>query len=269
MKKQEKTQEEIIKEAAGSKSGQTAQTPERSNFFHPRFMGAFADEVAKLVIQRLPRLPQRTKKKKTTTKNKQIQGGFFLDTSAIIDNRIFDVIKLGLLNGVIVVPDSVLLELKHIADSKDPLKKDRGRKGLEALDKVKKIKGVKLIVLSAIKGNDAQKEVDEQLISVAKSNKGKLITCDYNLEKKASVHGVTAINMHALAQMLKIAAVPGEKITVKVVHIGKDTTQGVGYLDDGTMIVVENGSHLLGQEVSVTVARVIQTQTGKILFARV
>lgn len=269
MKKQEKTQEVIqVQKISGTKSGQATPTPERSNFFHPRFMGAFADEVAKLVIQRLPKLPQRTKKKKAPAKNKQIQGGFFLDTSAIIDNRIFDIIKLGLLNGVIVVPDSVLLELKHIADSKDPLKKDRGRKGLEALDKVKKVKGVKVVVLPALKDKDAQKEVDEQLISATKSNKGKLITCDYNLEKKASVHGVTAINMHALAQLLKIAAVPGEKITVKVVHIGKDTTQGVGYLDDGTMIVVENGSHLLGQEVSVTVARVIQTQTGKILFAR-
>ncbi len=267
MPKQEKPQEVIVQEVTGNKSGQAVSNPERSNFFHPRFMGAFADEVAKLVIQRLPKLPQRTKKKKSASKNKQIQGGFFLDTSAIIDNRIFDVIKLGLLSGVVVVPDSVLLELKHIADSKDPLKKDRGRKGLEALEKVKKVKGVKVVVLSAIKGKDAQKEVDEQLISATKSNKGKLITCDYNLEKKASVHGVTAINMHALAQLLKVAAVPGEKITVKVVHIGKDTTQGVGYLDDGTMIVVENGSHLLGQDVSVTVARVIQTQTGKILFA--
>ncbi|HEX8965315.1 MAG TPA: PIN domain-containing protein [Patescibacteria group bacterium] len=269
MKNAKKTQEVVpMPEVVGSKEGQETHTQERSNFFHPRFMGAFADEVAKLVIQRLPKLPQRTQKKKTSTKNKQIIGGFFLDTSAIIDNRIFDIIKLGLLNGVIVVPDSVLLELKHIADSKDPLKKDRGRKGLEALDKVKKIKGVKVVVLPAVNGKDAQKEVDEQLISITKSNKGKLITCDYNLEKKASVHGVTAINMHALAQMLKIAAVPGEKIFVKIVHIGKDTTQGVGYLDDGTMIVVENGSHLLGQDVTVTVARVIQTSTGKILFAR-
>lgn len=264
MKKEEnKSTETIPVESVKQDKGAVS---ERNGFFHPRFMGAFADEVAKLVIQRLPKFPQR-KKKKINQKNKYIQGGFVLDTSAIIDKRIFDVIKLGLVSGVIIVPDSVLLELKHIADSKDPIKKDRGRKGLEGLEKVKRIKGIKVVVLP-VSPEEMKKEVDEQLIAIAKSNKGKLITCDYNLEKKASVHGITAINIHALAQLLKIAAVPGEKMQVKVVHIGKDTTQGVGYLDDGTMVVVENGSHLLEQTIEVIVVRVIQTATGKILFAK-
>jgi uncharacterized protein YacL len=258
-------------QAAGGKEIQQPEnqtTPDRGGLFHPRFMSVLADEVAKLVIQRLPKFPQAPKKKSvTTTKSKQVTGGYFLDTSAIIDGRIFDVIHTGLLGGVIVVLDSVLLELKHIADSKDPLKKDRGRRGLESLEKMKKNKEVKVVVL-AVKNGEKEKEVDEQLISITKTNKGKLITCDYNLEKKASVHGVKAINMHALAQHLKVAAVPGENVQVKLLHVGKDSTQGVGYLEDGTMIVVEKASDLVGQIVDAKVSRVIQTATGKILFAK-
>jgi len=261
MEKDQKTQEKKQEEKIG-----TAQTGDRGGFFHPNFMRAFADEVARLVIQRLPK--RQSQKKQSSPKNKQIQNGFFLDTSAIIDGRVFDVIKLGLLSGVIVVPESVLLELKHIADSKDPIKKDRGRKGLEALAKIKRVKGIKVVILPTTKDKKVEREVDEQLITITKANKGKLITCDYNLEKKASIQGITAINMHALAQKLKVAAIPGETIEVKIVHLGKDTTQGVGYLDDGTMVVVEHGSHLLGQAVTVKVIRVIQTATGKILFAR-
>jgi len=241
---------------------------ERVSFFNPRFMGMLADEVAKLVIKRMPAFPKRTKKK-VVKKSKQALGGFFLDTSAIIDGRIFDVIGSGIVSGTIVVLDNILLELKHIADSKDPIKKERGRKGLERLNKIKRTKGVKMMVLAedaAIK--EKLKEVDEQLIQMTKAYKGKVITCDYNLEKKAGVHGVTAINMHALAQHLKVAAVPGENIQVKVLHPGKDATQGVGYLDDGTMIVVEKGSTDLGKNLDVVVSRVIQTASGKILFAK-
>lgn len=166
-----------------------------------------------------------------------------------------------------MVLDSVLLELKHIADSKDPLKKDRGRRGLDSLDKIKRTKGVKLVVLP-VRNGEREKEVDEQLISITKTHKGKLITCDYNLEKKAGVVGVIAINMHALAQHLKIAAVPGESLQVKMLHVGKDASQGVGYLEDGTMIVVEKASGEIGQALDVKVSRVIQTATGKILFAK-
>jgi len=242
------------------------QQNERPSFFHPRFMGLFADEVAKLVIQRLPKF-QRRKKKKAVIKSQAI-GGFFLDTSAIIDGRIFDILKLGLINGPVIVLDSVLLELKHIADSKDPIKKERGRRALESLGKIRKTKGLRFIVLPYPKNGDKEKEVDEQLISIAKVYKGKIITCDYNLEKKSGVENLTAINMHAVAQRLKVAAVPGEDIQIKVLHVGKDLTQGVGYLDDGTMIVVEKGSVDIGQNISVKISRVIQTSSGKILFAK-
>jgi uncharacterized protein YacL len=248
-----------------SKDKQVNQS-ERSSIFHPRFMGAFADEVAKLVIQRLPKFTPR-KKKKTVLKSQAI-GGYFLDTSAIIDGRVFDVIKLNLISGPVIILDSVLLELKHIADSKDPIKKERGRRALENLTKIKKVKNIKFIVLPFPKNGNDKKEVDEQLIAITKVYKGKLITCDYNLEKKSAVETVAAINMHAVAQRLKVAAVPGEDLKVKILHVGKDKTQGVGYLDDGTMIVVENGSSNTGQILDVRITRVIQTSTGKILFAR-
>lgn len=261
----DKKQEAVVKTVVQD-PGEKVQSHERANIFPSGFMGAFADEVAKRVFQRLPKLPNRTKKK-TQVKSKTAQNGFFFDTSAIIDGRIFDVIKLGFLSGSIVILDTILLELKHIADSKDPLKKERGRKALENLSKIKKAKGVKVIEVPIKIGTEG-KEVDEQLIQTAKSYKGKVITCDYNLEKKATVSGVTAINMHALAQMLKVAAIPGELLQVKLLHVGKDATQGVGYLDDGTMIVVEKASDLVGKEVSVKISRVIQTASGKILFAR-
>jgi len=119
-----------------------------------------------------------------------------------------------------------------------------------------------------VRNGEREKEVDEQLINFTKINKGKLITCDYNLEKKAGLHGVRAINMHALAQHLKIAAVPGETLQIKIMHVGKDATQGVGYLEDGTMVVVEKASGEVSQALNVKVSRVIQTATGKILFAK-
>src|ERR1051326_3336855 len=121
-----------------------ALTADRQSLFHPGFMGTFADEVAKMVIKRMPKFPKRVKKK-NMGKSKLAKAGFFLDTSAIIDGRIFDVISIGIISGVVVVIEDILLELKHIADSKDPIKKERGRKGLERLEKIKKTKGVKFI----------------------------------------------------------------------------------------------------------------------------
>lgn len=229
---------------------------------------ALADEI----VKRLPHvLAARREKNQVKKKTKIIENGLFLDTSAIIDGRIFDIAVLGVLNGVVIIPESILLELKHIADSQDMVRRERGRSGLEALEKLKKTKKMKIVVLPAEEQKvekKKQKEVDEQLIDVAKKYKGKIFTCDYNLEKKASIHGVTAINMNALAQCLKISAVPGESLHIKVLHPGKDATQGVGYLDDGTMLVIEQGSVDVGKMVDVVVSRVIQTASGRILFAK-
>jgi uncharacterized protein YacL len=242
----------------------------RISSFSPNIIGAIADEVSKTLMNRLPGIRPRVRRKKKIKKTKKIENAVFLDTSAIIDGRIFDVIYLGLLNGTIVITSHILLELKHLADTQNTVKRVRGRKGLEALEKLRKAKQIKVIVLpeESDKQSIERIEVDEQLIKTAKSYKGKIITCDYNLEKKANIENVTAVNMNALANCLKAVAVPGESLHIKIAHLGKDKTQGVGYLDDGTMIVVEEGSDSLSREVDVVVSRIIQTATGRILFAK-
>lgn len=233
--------------------------------FPAKLVQALADEVAKNVMNRLPHIPRREPR---TKKSQKIENAIFLDTSAIIDGRVFDVINMGILIGTVMIPESILLELKHIADSQDLVKRERGRKGLAFLDRLKKSKGIKVIHLPDKNGNGSPKEVDEKLIEITKSYKGRLITCDYNLEKKASISGVLAININTLANHLKIKAVPGEALHIKILHVGKDLTQGVGYLDDGTMLVVEHASEDVGRDIDVIVSRVIQTTAGRILFSK-
>lgn len=232
--------------------------------FPKGFVSNLASEVAK-TLARMPRFKRSNKR--SNSKKKKIENPIFLDTSAIIDGRIFDVVALGLFTGTFVVLESILLELKHIADSQDMVKRVRGRKGLDFLEKLKKGKRNKFTVLQDLE-DSKNKEVDEKLISSAKSNKGRIITCDYNLEKKATISGVLAINVNTLANHLKITAVPGEALHISILHKGKEATQGVGYLDDGTMLVVENASGDLGHTVDVVVSRVIQTTAGRILFAK-
>ncbi len=238
---------------------------DRNIFFPPRVIGMIADEVARTVVRRLPH-PKKRKK------NGKVENAVFLDTSAIIDGRIFDVIHLGLVKATFVILESILLELKHIADSQDIVKRERGRKGLALLEKLRKEKGVKVSHISQEQektlGLDKIKEVDDRLIAAAKLNKARIITCDYNLEKKASISGIIAINVNTLANVLKITAVPGESLHISIQHIGKDVSQGVGYLDDGTMIVVENANFDVGKAIDVIVSRVIQTTAGRILFAK-
>jgi uncharacterized protein YacL len=267
MVEESKTVPEIIEEGVKDKLETSGR---RSAGFSPKLIGAIADEVSKTLLTRLPAALMRPRRKKVVKKPKKIENGIFLDTSAIIDGRIFDVIYTGLLNGEIVILPSILLELKHLADSQDMVKRERGRKGLEALEKLRKSKKIKVQML----GDEEEKkygeprEVDERLIKVAKGNKGKIITCDYNLEKKATIENVVAVNINGLANCLKVVAVPGESLHIKISHQGKDPTQGVGYLDDGTMIVVELGVDLVGKSADVVVSRVIQTASGRILFAK-
>jgi uncharacterized protein YacL len=267
----EKEKTKPIKEAPVVEKADKAETERRTTTFTPSLIGAIADEVSKTLISRLPGVMRSRTRKKTVKKATKIENAIFLDTSAIIDGRIFDVIYTGILNGVIVITPHILLELKHLADTQNTVKRVRGRKGLEALEKLRKAKQMKVMVLPDDPTKPSAKErieVDELLIKSAKYHKGKIITCDYNLEKKANIENVTAINMNALANSLKAVAVPGESLHVKIAHLGKDKTQGVGYLDDGTMIVVEEGSTFLTKEIDVVISRIIQTATGRILFAK-
>lgn len=234
--------------------------------FSPKVVAQIADEVAKTLMNNLPLVPHSPRR--NGKKAKKIENGVYLDTSAIIDGRIFDVIATGLVSGQFVILESILSELKHIADSQDMVKRERGRKGLALLEKMKKTRGIKSSVVPDGFDNGDSKEVDEKLIWAAKSNHGRIITCDYNLEKKASISGVTAVNVNHLATLLKVRAVPGEALHIRILHKGKDITQGVGYLDDGTMLVVENAAAEIGRDIDVIVSRVIQTTAGRILFAK-
>lgn len=225
-----------------------------------RVIMQIADEVAKVVIQRIPH-----RKKKNARSDKKIVNPVFLDTSAIIDMRVFDLAKIGALYGNFIVLDSVLTELKNIADSKDTIKRERGRRAMDALDKFKKSRGIKVIIMH----DEEQKMVDESIVNHAKRYKGRIITCDFNLAKKAKISNVVAIDLYEMTNILKTQALPGEEFFVKIVQEGKGAGQGVGYLPDGTMLVVEQAKMLLGKTIQVQVSRIIQTDAGKILFSKI
>lgn len=236
--------------------------------FPKNFVSSLAEEVARTLAKRFRRVSSaKNKNQKKKMRGLMEKNPIFLDTSAIIDGRVFDIANLGLFTGTFVVLESILLELKHIADSKDLVKRVRGRKGLDLLERLKKGRRNKVIVLPDSE-DFKNKEVDEKLITASRNYKGRIITCDYNLEKKATISGILSINVNTLANYLKITAVPGEALHIGILHKGKEGTQGVGYLDDGTMLVVENASSDLGKTVDVVVSRVIQTTAGRILFAK-
>ncbi len=263
VKKQKIKVQNSTKKLAVSTRSRRAATAEMlmQNIMLPRRMVLqIAEEVGKVVNQRMPRVRRKTKKSNT-----KIEYPVFLDTSAIIDMRVFDLAKIGALYGNFIVLESVLSELKNIADSKDPLKKERGRRSMDALEKFKKVKGIKVRVLP----DEVTKPVDESIIDHAKKYRGRIITCDYNLSKKARISNVISIDLYELANILKTTALPGEEFFVKIVQEGKGLNQGVGYLPDGTMLVIEQGKPLVGNTVRVEVSRIIQTDSGKILFSKI
>jgi len=189
-----------------------------------------------------------------------------IDTSAIIDGRLIDVVRTKFLSGSIVVPDFVLLELQRVADSSDPLKRARGRRGLEIVEELKAEANGGF----SVRGTDPteQEPVDSRLVRLARDLGASIITTDYNLNKVAQIQGIDVLNVNELANALKPAVLPGEPLQVKIIREGKEYDQGVAYLDDGTMIVVEGGRKLLGQEVEVEVTSVLQSPSGKMIFAR-
>lgn len=189
-----------------------------------------------------------------------------LDTSSIIDGRIADVCETGFVDGVLVVPEFVLRELQQIADSPDALKRSRGKRGFEVLQRLQRVPGVTVEISDL--DYPGKREVDQKLVELAKALGGRILTNDGNLGKLAELSGVGALNVNELATALRPVALPGEVMQVQVVREGKEVGQGVAYLDDGTMVVVEHGRKHLGQTVGVTVTSVLQTSAGRMIFTR-
>ena len=192
------------------------------------------------------------------------------DTSAIIDGRVYDLAKNGLLDGRIIIPSLALNELQGIADDKDPIRKQRGRRGLDLVDKLREIEGANVEVVEVKKDKNAFDEtVDAQLIAYTKSVGGVLVTNDYNLTRVAELRGVAVLNLNLLANTFRKALLPGEIEDVHVVRYGKESGQGIAYLDDGTMIVIESGDKFIGESVTVEINSIMQTVAGRLIFARI
>lgn len=189
-----------------------------------------------------------------------------LDTSVIIDGRIADISTTGFLEGVLVVPQFVLTELQHIADSSDTLKRTRGRRGLDILKKLQDERAT-TVRISEEDFEDVQ-EVDLKLVRLAKKMGAQIVTNDFNLNKVCELHHVNVLNINDLANAVKPVVIPGEDMQVVIIKDGKEHNQGVAYLDDGTMIVVEGGRNYIGQAISVTVTSVLQTSAGRMIFAK-
>jgi uncharacterized protein YacL len=189
-----------------------------------------------------------------------------LDTSVIIDGRVADICKTGFLEGTLVVPHFVLRELQQIADSADSAKRNRGRRGLDVLEKIKGVPGVTVQIVE--KDYPDVKEVDLKLIELAKEMGAKIVTNDFNLNKVSQLRGVEVLNINELANALKPVVLPGETMKVFILKEGKEYNQGVAYLDDGTMVVVDNARRMIGKTIATQVTSVLQTTAGKMIFGR-
>ncbi|MCM0650354.1 PIN/TRAM domain-containing protein [Clostridium swellfunianum] len=189
-----------------------------------------------------------------------------LDTSVIIDGRIFDICQTGFVEGSLIIPNFVLEELRHIADSSDSLKRNRGRRGLDILNKIQKELNIDVQIYEKDFPDIA--EVDSKLLKLAQVLNGKVITNDYNLNKVAEFQGVPVLNINELANAVKPVVLPGEEMRIQIIKDGKESGQGIAYLDDGTMIVVEGGKRHIGETMDVIVTSVLQTAAGRMIFAK-
>lgn len=189
-----------------------------------------------------------------------------LDTSAIIDGRIADLCKTGFLEGVLIIPHFVLNELQKIADSSDPLRRNRGRRGLDILNKIQKENQVSVRIFDM--DYEGLTEVDTKLLRLARELEAKVVTNDFNLNKVAELYGVEVLNINDLSNAIKPVVLPGEEMVVHVLRDGKEYGQGIGYLEDGTMIVVEGGKNFIGLNTEIVVTSVLQTSAGRMIFAK-
>lgn len=210
---------------------------------------------------------EKDSKKDNEDENENERGKLkILDTSVIIDGRIADICQTGFLEGTLIIPEFVLEELQHIADSSDVLKRNRGRRGLDILNKIQK----ELSVGVEIYEGDFEEihEVDSKLVKLAKVMNGYVVTNDFNLNKVCDLQGVAVLNINDLANAVKPVVLPGEEMKVQVIKDGKEQKQGIAYLDDGTMIVVEEGRNYIGKNIDVVVTSVLQTSAGRMIFAK-
>ena len=210
-------------------------------------------------------------KRNTGFKDKKVKGFTnenpkILDTSVIIDGRIFDICQTGFVEGPLIIPTFVLEELRHIADSSDGLKRNRGRRGLDILNKIQKELNIEVEIWE--KDFSEIAEVDSKLLKLAQVLNGKVITNDFNLNKVAEFQGVPVLNINELANAVKPVVLPGEEMKIQVMKDGKESGQGIAYLDDGTMIVVEGGRRYIGEDIVVIVTSVLQTAAGRMIFAK-
>jgi len=189
-----------------------------------------------------------------------------LDTSVIIDGRIVDICKTRFLGGKVIIPKFVLRELQQIADSTDPIKRQRGRRGLEILNTIQKEPGMDISIHE--QDFPETSEVDAKLVKLAKLIEAKILTVDFNLNRVASIQGIKVLNINELANALKPVVFPGEQMRIKLIKEGKEHNQAIGYLDDGTMVVVEDARRMIGQDVEVAVTSVLQTQAGRMIFTK-
>ena len=221
----------------------------------------------------------RKKKKNNASKNldeeSDMSSDFYystpkiLDTSAIIDGRILDVAQTGFLEGTIVLPRFILAELQGVADSTDPLRRTRGRRGLSVVTELQKIEALSIEIPETTLKELERDKVDEALVVLARQINGKVVTTDYNLNQIAQIEGVSVLNVNDLANSLKPMLLPGENVEIDIIRVGKENHQGVGYLDDGTMLVVEDGYKRIGERVKVTVTSMLQTSAGRMVFGRI
>lgn len=189
-----------------------------------------------------------------------------IDTSVIIDGRIVDVCEAGFIEGAFIIPQFILQELQHIADSTDSLRRARGRRGLDILHKIQKMTNITVKIVD--EDFPKIKEVDAKLVALARLLGAKIITNDFNLNKVAELQGVTVLNLNELANALKPVVLPGERMNIFIAKEGKESSQGVGYLDDGTMVVVDNARKKINQQMDVVVTSVLQTTAGRMIFAK-
>jgi len=235
---------------------------------------AFTQALAREIVKNLSALGEFTTRpfhRPATPETRETIGEhpIVVDTSVLIDGRILSIVNSGFLTGTLVIPQVILTEVQHIADDSDPLRRAKGRRALDVVGKVKGQKVNPWLKTKIVSDNPEEvKEVDSKLVTLAKRWGAALLTVDFNLAHVARVQGVRILNVNDLAQAMKVALVAGEEFTIKITHEGREREQGVGYLPDGTMVVVENAKDRVEQDVAVIVTKIHQAPAGQLFFAR-